>query len=123
MSKIDPEVLYLILTKVAGAQTFYNYDPAQAAPGQKPGTITLARLGEVYERVTGHSPGNRTAWTRPLNELNGFLGHCGLPPLGAVVVIDAPAPSGEKEPENLGKVRATRWPAFRDLKNLYRKKG
>lgn len=119
MSTIDPEVLYLILTKVARKETFYSYDAAQRGPGQRPGTISSRDLALVYERVTGNRVGTRLNWKTPLDHLDLFLSHCGLPALGKVVSL-------EKGPESSavaqGKVQSTQWPAFNALKNLYRKK-
>ena len=86
MSKTDPEVLYLILTKVAARETFYNYDPVKLPSGQTPGTITHRQLGEVYERITGNRTSMRTNWNQPLDQLNTLLSQCGLPSLSPLLL-------------------------------------
>jgi|GEM_PF-6675785 len=114
MSSIDPEVLYLILTKVAGKQTVYGFDANVPPSGQKPGTITRLQLAEVHERITGNRVGARLNWDTPIGQLDALLAKCGLPALRTVV-----------EPLNealLIKVHATQWPAFSALKNLYMRK-
>lgn len=113
MSRIDPEVLYLILTKVAAQEGFYNYDPKQLNPGQLPGTITYLQLGDVYKRITSQTSGPHSVWTQPLSQLGELLKKCGLPPLGSVVVTDA-AP----DPAVIQKIRATSWPRMGELKAL-----
>src|SRR3954471_19679990 len=60
MSNLDPEVLYLILSKVAAQETFYSYQPQGA--GRPLGTITPSELGQVYERITGSRVGTRLNW-------------------------------------------------------------
>ena len=119
MASIDPEVLYLILTKVARQENFYTYVATQDAPGQTPGTIAAKDLAAVYERITGNRVGSRVNWSVPLDQLNLFLSHCGLPALGKLVRQEKGL---EATPEALGRVRDTQWPAFSALKNLYRKK-
>ena len=118
MSNIDPEVLYLILTKVARKEPFYGYDAAQQQPIQKPGTISSRELALVYERVTGNRVGSRLNWKTPLEQLNLLLSHCGLPAIGKLVLLDQ---GPEPTPEALDKVQGTQWPAFGALRNLYRK--
>ncbi len=114
MSRIDPEVLYLILTKVAAKQTFYGYDPAQlATTGQKPGTISTRQLAEVYERVTGNRVGATLKWSTHFTQLDGLLAGCGLPSLS--VVADPGATD-----DRVIKAMATKWPPFSGLKKLYR---
>ena len=114
MSKIDPEVLYLILTKVAAKETFYNYIPAQLSSGQKLGTITLRHLAEVYERITGNRIGATLKWSVPFSQLDALLAQCGLPALSVVADV-TPAE------DRLGKAWATKWPGFGALKTMYRK--
>ena len=121
MSKIDPEVLYLILTKVAAKESFYNYEPSRLDPGQTPGTITQRQLGEVYERITCNRPGVRLNWDQQFEQLNSLLLKCGLPPLGAVVVAEKNQGAVPPSPESLNRVHAVKWPPFGNLKNLYRK--
>jgi hypothetical protein len=111
VSKIDPEVLYLILTKVASREAFYTYDPARLPTGQSPGTVSPQQLGELYERITGNRVGASTKWSLPLDQLDLFLGRCKLPPL-------SPLLSGE--PEGLKRAQAAKWPGFGALKKLYR---
>lgn len=108
MSRIDPEVLYLILTKVAAKETFYNFDA-------KSGTITPEELSEVYGRITSNRPGARLNWGAQVAQLDEMLKKCGLPSLGAVV--------GAGAPEAVSKAHATKWPAFSTLKNLYGRRG
>jgi hypothetical protein len=109
MSSIDPEVLYLILTKVAAKEPFYSFD------GKK-GTITRRQLGEVYERITGSRVGSRMNWDAPLTQLNTLLQKCGLPAIGLVL-----SESGSITPELIA-VHAKTWPPFSALKGLYSKK-
>ncbi|MGZ3697327.1 MAG: hypothetical protein ACXWP5_04415 [Bdellovibrionota bacterium] len=113
MSQIDPQVLYLILTKVAAKEIFYNFDGAKTT-----GTITTRQLGEVYERITGNRVGTRLNWTAHLSQVDLLLKQCGLPSLSPVVVIEGGAAA---TPESLSKAHQTRWPPFAELKNLYRK--
>jgi hypothetical protein len=107
MSTHDPEVLYLILTKVAAKEHFYGFQALQ-------GTILKRELAEVYERITGNRVGTRLNWDPHLTQLNALLSKCGLPALGAVVEPTQPA--------ELPKVHATKWPAFSALKDLYSKR-
>jgi hypothetical protein len=118
MAQMDLEVVYLILTKVARGESFYTYDPSQKGPGQAPGTIASKELAQVYERITGRTIGSRVNWKTPLDQLNLFLSHCGLPAIGKLVMQDHGAGPSD---EALAKVRGTQWPAFSALKNLYRK--
>jgi hypothetical protein len=122
MSRIDPEVLYLILTKVATKESFYNFDPKLLAPGQKAGTITFRYLSEVYERVTNNRVGHSFEWAHPLRQLDELLHHCGLPPLGTVVVGEKDQEKDKPWLERLSAVQSTPWPRFGELKGLYRKK-
>lgn len=118
MATIDLETLYLILTKVAQKADFYSYAAAQTGPGQKPGTISSKELALVYERITGRPVGSRVNWKTPLDQLDLFLSHCGLPAVGKVVLQEkGPAPSDEA----LARVQNAQWPAFSRLKNLYKK--
>lgn len=119
MAQIDLETVYLILTKVAREEVFYTYDPSQRGPSQTPGTITAKELAQIYERITGRPIGSRVNWVTPLDQLNLFLSHCGLPALGKLVLQEGGAHSSSEEA--LAKVRNTQWPAFSTLKNLYRK--
>ena len=123
MSKIDSEVLYLILTKVAARESFYNYDPARLPTGQIPGTITHRQLGEVYERITGNRMSLRTNWNVPLDQLNLLLAQCQLPPLSPVLLTSAEAGAKQETAasEELKKVHAAKWPPFSALKTLYRR--
>jgi hypothetical protein len=124
MSNIDPEVLYLILTKVAAKESFYSYDPARLPAGQPAGTITKEELGALYERITGNRVGSRLNWAPPLGQLNGLLLRCGLPPVGEVVLAARPAETAPAAlSASLAKVHATKWPPFSGLKDLYRKGG
>ena len=118
MATIDLENLYLILTKVARKEDFYCYCATQAGPGQRPGTIASKELALVYERITGRPIGSRVNWNTPLNQLNLFLSHCGLPAIGKVVIQEGSPPSS---PDALARVHSAQWPAFSALKNLYRK--
>lgn len=118
MATIDLESLYLILTKVARKEDFYSYCAAQTGPNQKPGTISSKELGLVYERITGRPVGSRVNWNTPLNQLNLFLSHCGLPAIGKVV-LQAGSPTSSDEA--LSKVHSAQWPVFSVLKKLYRK--
>jgi hypothetical protein len=119
MAQMDLEIVYLILTKVARGEVFYTYDPSQKGPGQTPGTITAKELAQIYQRITGRPIGSRVNWNTPLDQLNLFLSHCGLPALGKLVLQEGGAhPSSG---EALTKVRNTQWPTFSALKNLYRK--
>ena len=111
MSNIDPEVLYLILTKVAAKEIFYSYDATS-------GTITHRQLAEVYERVTNNRVGARLNWDTPLGQLNALLKKCGLPSLSAVVLEEGGQSSSS---DSLSKVQAAKWPPFSALKKLYRK--
>jgi len=118
VAMIDLETLYLILTKVARKEDFYSYSAAQSAPSQRPGTVSSKELALVYERITGRRIGSGLKWDTPLDQLNLFLSHCGLPAIGKVVLLEGvPAPSDEA----LAKVHSAQWPAFSALKNLYRK--
>ena len=118
MATIDLEILYLILTKVARKEDFYNYTASQSGPGQKPGTISSKELALVYERIKGGHLGSRLNWSVHLEQLNLFLSHCGLPALAKVVLFEGvPNPSDEA----LRKVQNAQWPTFSTLKNLYRK--
>ncbi len=123
MSKIDSEVLYLILTKVAAREKFYNYDPALLPSGQAPGTITHRQLGEVYERVTGNRMSIRTNWNPPLDQLNTLLGQCRLPSLSPLLLTSAEAAAGPppERARELEKVHSMKWPLFSALKMLYRR--
>lgn len=124
MSKIDPEVLYMILTKVAARAAFYNYDPAQLPSSQPEGTITHRQLGEVYERITGDRVGIRTNWNLPLDQLNVLLGHCRLPSLSPLLLTTAEAsapPGSAAETEARRRTQEQKWPAFGELKKLYRR--
>jgi hypothetical protein len=118
MAQMDLEVVYLILTKVARGEAFYTYNPAQTEAGQASGTITAKELAQVYERITGRPIGSRVNWKTPLDQLNLFLSHCGLPALGKLVLQEDGARPAE---EAVAKVRGAQWPAFSALKNLYRK--
>ena len=109
MSSIDPEVLYLILTKVAAREPFYTLDG-------KSGTINGQQLGEVYERITGSRVGSRVNWEPSLTQINALLKKVGLPALGLVFSEDS------KPTEALAKVQATKWPTFAALKALYAKR-
>lgn len=120
--KIDSEVLYLILTKVAARVSFYNYDPATLPSGQIQGTITHRQLGDVYERVTGNRMSARTNWNVPLDQLNLLLARCQLPSLSPLLLTSAEANTKQESEtsEKLKKVHATQWPPFSALKSLYR---
>ena len=121
MSSVDIEVLYLILTKVAAGATFYNYDPKQLPPGSIPGTITKKHLAEVYERITGLRTSGALNWGVPIKQIQDILARCKLPSLAPVVVdLEATHPSTA---ERVAKARATQWPAFSALKDLYKKGG
>jgi len=119
VATIDLEVLYLILTKVARKEDFYNYSAAQTGPGQKPGTISAKEFSAVYERIKGTRLGSRVNWDTHLDQLNLFLSHCGLPALGKVLLQEG---SPEPAADALAKVQSAQWPAFSALKNLYKKK-
>lgn len=121
MSKIDSEVLYLILTKVAAQQSFYNYDPEKLPSGQSPGTITHRQLGEVYERITGDRMSVRTNWGPPLEQLNRLLAQCALPSLTPLLLTAAGATRVTETSVELKKVHAEKWPPFSALKGLYRR--
>jgi hypothetical protein len=123
MSKIDPEVLYLILTKVAGGGAFYNYDPSTLPSTQPKGTITHRHLGEVYERITGNRVGTRINWNQPLDQLNALLSQCRLPSLSPLLLTSAEAGAVTSAPyaADIKAVQATAWPAFSALKSLYRR--
>lgn len=114
MSQIDPQVLYLILTKVAAKENFYGYDAAKPLAPLKPGTITPRSLGEVYDRITGGRSGARQNWAPHLQQLHDLVVRCGLPPL--TTVVDG------AEGEALTKVHAAAWPPFHELKKLYGKR-
>lgn len=123
MSTIDPQVLYLILSKVAAKDFFYGFDAKQGAPGQTPGTITRRQLSEVYERITGNRVGARLNWDTQVGQLNTLLQKCGLPALGVVLLAEgAQAVAGEQN-DALKRVHATKWPTFGELKGLYGKRG
>ena len=109
MSSIDPEVLYLILTKVAAKEPFYSLDG-------KSGTITRRQLGEVYERITGSRVGSRVNWDPTLLQLNTLLKKCGLPEIGPVLSDDG------KVTEAVALIHSKRWPTFAALKTLYAKR-
>lgn len=118
MATIDLEIVYLILTKVAQKEDFYSYRATQTGPNQCPGAITTKELAILYERITGRQIGSRLNWNTPLDQLNLFLSHCGLPAIGKLVLQEGTtAPSDEA----FTKVHNTQWPAFNALKNLYRK--
>src|ERR1051326_55903 len=85
MATIDPEILYLILTKVARKETFYGYDPSRGVPGQ----ISARDLGAVYERITGSRVGARVNWSAHFSQLDLLLSHCGLPALSKVVRLES----------------------------------
>jgi hypothetical protein len=119
MAQIDLQTVYLILTKVAHGDSFYTYNPSQTGPGQTPATITSKELAQIYERITGRPIGSRVNWKVPLDQLNLFLSHCGLPALGKIVFQEGGIQQSSEEA--LSKVRNTQWPAFSALKNLYRK--
>jgi hypothetical protein len=123
MSKIDPEVLYLILTKVAGRQSFYNYDVAQLPSGQAPGTITHRQLSEIYERITGNRMSVRTNWNLPLGQLNALLALCSLPSFSPLLLTSAEAGAGSQGAvsSELKRVHDQKWPPFSALKGLYRR--
>jgi hypothetical protein len=123
LSKIDPEVLYLILSKVAAGEAFYNYDPRTLPSGQPVGTITHRQLGEVYERITGNRMGIRTNWSPPLAQLDALLTQCRLPALSPLLLTSAEAASGAAPPDSaaMAKARAAKWPLFSALKGLYRR--
>ena len=108
-NSIDPEVLYLILTKVAAKETFYGFDG-------KTGTITRRQLGEVYERITSSRVGSRVNWDPSLTQLNMLLQKCGLPALGVVLSDDG------KITNALNSVHSAKWPTFSALKALYAKR-
>ncbi len=117
MSRIDPEVLYLILTKVASQESCYTYDPKELAPGQRSGTVTPKKLAEVYERITSHRVGSQLNWNAPLAQLDELLARCGLPALSGVV---REANGVDEKPWS---APPSKWPAFSALKELYRKRG
>jgi hypothetical protein len=124
MSKIDSEVLYLILTKVAAKESFYNYEPKLLPSTQAAGTVTHRQLGDVYERITGNRTGTRMNWNIPLGQLNALLALCKLPSLSPVILTSAEAgqpltPSAQRA---LSDVHATKWPPFSALKSLYRRR-
>lgn len=119
MSSIDPEVLYLILTKTSARESFYGFDAMNPGPGQPPGTITPRQIAGVYERITGHRVGTRVNWVPPLTQLNALLARCALPPLGTLVRLEtAGEPSATATPGALDRVHATKWPTFGALKTL-----
>ena len=109
MSSIDPEILYLILTKVATKEPFYSLDG-------KSGTITRRQLGEVYERITGNRVGSRVNWEPSLTQLNGLLKKCGLPAIGTVLSDEGTITEAMKG------VHSAKWPTFTALKALYAKR-
>jgi hypothetical protein len=119
MSKIDPEVLYLILTKVAAQQSLYNYDPEKLPTGQTNGTITHRQLSAVYERITGAQMSVRMNWNPHLQQLDALLARCALPSLAPLVLTSAEATMGV--PADLKKIHAEKWPPFSALKSLYRR--
>lgn len=123
MSKVDSEILYLILTRVAARQSFYNYEPQQLPSTQAAGTVTHRQLSEVYERITGNRTGIRMNWNIPLAQLNALLALCRLPSLSPVILTSTEAgqPLSAAAKRALSEVHATQWPPFGDLKNLYRK--
>ena len=119
MSTIDPEVLYLILTKVSAKEAFYGFNFAATPSGQKAGTILRRQFAEVYERITGSRIGARLNWDVPLDQLNALLKKCGFPPLGIIVVPDRAASAIDEA--TLAKIHATKWPIFSELKSTYKK--
>jgi hypothetical protein len=126
MSKVDSEVLYLILTKVAAKEAFYTYDPKLLPTGQPAGTITHRQLGEAYERITGNRMSTRTNWNMPVDQLNALLARCGLPSLSPLLLTSAeaqagPAARGAGPSVALLQTQAVKWPPFIALKGLYRK--
>ncbi|MBY0472188.1 hypothetical protein K2X30_13560 [bacterium] len=118
MSTVDPEILYLILSKTAAKESFYTFNAAQPGPGQLPGTITRRQLSAVYERITGNRNAGRLGWDAPLTQLNGLLKKCKLPPLGTVLLAEGDAPP---DAAVLAQVHAAKWPTFSGLKTLLQK--
>jgi hypothetical protein len=114
MSTIDPEILYLILSKVARREVVYQFDPTSSPV---PGTISKKQLAEVYERISGSRPGSRLNWQAPISQLSALLKRCQLPELGVVVLKDA---DSKPEAASLAKAHAASWPTFAELKKRYR---
>jgi hypothetical protein len=106
MSDIDPEVLYLILTKVASKERFYTLDGSTD-------TITPRQLGEVYERITGSRVGSRVNWEPSLKQLNLLLKKCKLPSLGDVLSVDGTVA------DPVAAIGKTKWPTFGELKKRF----
>src|ERR1035437_5219175 len=100
---IDLETLYLILTKVARKEDFYSYCAAQSAPSQRSGTISYKEVALVYELIIGRRIGSGLNWKAPLDQLNLFLSHCGLPAIGNVVLLKGVPTSSD---EALAKVHS-----------------
>ncbi len=109
MSSVDPEILYLILSKVALKVSFYTLDG-------KTLTITPKQLSEIYERITGSRVGSRVNWNLHLTQLNNLLLQCGLPAIGDVLSDQ------EKVTKNIEIIHSTKWPTFVELKQIYAKK-
>ena len=76
---VDPNILYIILSRIA----------------LQPTILTYTNLSDAYYKETGEWHEPHGSWDAPLGELNRDLDLLGWPPLSAVVVLnDSREPGG-----------------------------